>query len=73
MTATQKRTLDEQIAHEDALIETWTASNDYNSIIDLSDLDDEEGLRYDEDDFEDYEAFSGWSDELYDDGDYSMD
>jgi len=75
MTITQSRTLDEQIAHENALIDSWGDSPDYNSIMDLSDLDGEDGYQdvENEEDYDDYEAFSGWSDELYDDGDWSMD
>ena len=74
MTITQSRTLDEQIAHENALIDSWGASADYHSITDLSDLDEEEGLNYDEDDFDDYQDVENDPsyDELYDDGDHSM-
>jgi hypothetical protein len=69
MTITQSRTLDEQIAHENALIDTWSGSNDYNTITDLSDLDDEEGYQ-DSDDYQDVENDPDY--ELYDDGDYSL-
>ncbi len=72
MTATQSRTLDEQIAHENALIDSW-GSGDYNSITDLSDLDDEEGLAYDEDDFDDEDFGRDYDEDLYDGGDYSQD
>lgn len=39
MTATQQRTYDEQLAHEDALIDSWP--HEEKDIIDLSDLDDD--------------------------------
>lgn len=75
MTITQQRTLDEQIAHENSLIDSWTSSDDYNSITDLSDLDNEEGLDYEEDDFDDedpYNRMNFHEEELYDGGDYSL-
>ena len=68
MTTAQSRTLDEQIAHENALIDSWASTPEYNSIIDLSDLDDEEGYHPDDDMDDDY-----YDEELYDDGDYSQD
>jgi hypothetical protein len=72
MTATQQRTYDEQLAHEDSLIDSW--SHEEKDIIDLGDLDDAEGFQYHDDDYmigcypEDDIDYSG----LYDDGDHSM-
>lgn len=66
MTTAQSRTLDEQIAHEDALIDSWHFED--KGVTDLSDLDDEQGFRFDDGDFDEEED----EDELFN-GDHSLD
>ncbi len=72
MTATQLRTLDEQIAYENSFIDSFSDSQDIDPIDELDYMD---GYDY----HNDYDAYDAYDveepesyDDLYDDGDYSM-